>query len=46
MEILPSKTPTPKIPTHHTPPPPPSGESPSENSNKIPTWNIPTYFIN
>ena len=21
------------------------GESPLENSSKIPTWNIPTYFI-
>ena len=43
MEIPPWKTPTRKILTHQTLP---SGESPSEYSNKIPTWIIPTHFIN
>ena len=45
-KFFPGKLPPGKFPPIKLPPPPPIGESPSEKSNKIPTWNSPTHFIN
>ena len=43
---LPLENSHPKNSHPSNPPPPPPGEFLSENSNKLPIWNIPTRFVN